>query len=156
MTDERLRLLGNALEAMYEVISFPEGGEPDWERMSQVFLPEARFTRITPEAVDFYDLLSFRSMASEMLDKGVYTAFYEAEVARKVDLCGGVAHVLSAYETKTRPEATACLSRGVNSVQLLWDAGGWRVLSLFWDETTEGQRVDMAATFEHGGSHGQR
>jgi hypothetical protein len=141
---------------MYEVISFPEGGEPDWQRMAQVFLPEAHFTRITPEAVDFYDLPSFRRMASEMLDKGVYTAFYEVEVARKVDLCGGVAHVLSAYETKTRPEAKACLTRGVNSVQLLWGAGSWRVLSLFWDETTDGQRVDVTATFANGGADGQR
>jgi hypothetical protein len=156
MIDERLRLLGDALDAMYEVISFAEGGEPDWERMAQVFLPEARFTRITPEAVDFYDLPSFRSMASEMLDKGVYTAFHEAEVARKVDVCGAVAHVLSAYETKRHPEATSCLSRGVNSVQLLWGAGSWRVLSLFWDETTDGQRVDVAATFAKGESHGQR
>lgn len=144
------------MDAMYEVISFSEGSEPDWERMAHVFLPDARLTRITPEAVDSYDLASFRTMASEMLEKGVYTAFHEAEVARKADVCGAVAHVLSAYETKTRPGATTCLSRGVNSVQLLWDRGRWRVLSLFWDETPDGQKVDVAATFANGVRHGQR
>jgi hypothetical protein len=135
--------LDRALCEMYQVISFPEGGEPDWECMKKVFHSQARFTRITPEGVDYFDLQSFQAMLMEMLDRGVYTAFYEEETARRAQVFGAMAHVLSAYETKSSPQATSCLARGVNSIQLLWEHGSWRVLSLLWDEATPGNAIDI-------------
>jgi hypothetical protein len=148
---EQLQSLSHALKDMYDVISFPEDGEPDWERMADIFLPQARLVRVTPEGTDFFDLASFRAMATEMLDRGVYTSFFEAEVARKIDVFGSLAHVLSAYETKAHPRANACLARGINSIQLLWDGRTWRVLSLFWDEENERNRIDMAGFCAGGG-----
>jgi hypothetical protein len=144
---DRLHLLDEALAALYEVISFPEGGEPDWDRMAHVFHSSARLTRITPEGTDYFDLASFRAMATEMLDLGVYTSFFEKEVTRRADVFGSVAHVLSAYETRGRADASSCLARGVNSIQLLWDGRSWRVLSLLWDEETERSRLDVPQLF---------
>ncbi len=122
------------LSRLYEVISFPEDGEPDWEGMTRVFSPHARVTRVTPEGTDYFDLPTFQAMARELLRIGAYTAFYEHEVARRVERFGNVAHVTSAYETRRHPHARACLGRGVNSVQLVRENGEWRVLSLCWDE----------------------
>jgi hypothetical protein len=43
----------------------------------------------------------------------VYTSFYEEEqVARRAQIFGSLAHVLSAYETKRIPDASSCLARG--------------------------------------------
>ena len=139
--------LDNTLREMYEVISFPEGGEPDWERMKIVFHPQARFTRITPEGTDYFDLQSFQAMAMEMLDRGVYTAFFEEEIARREHIFGSLAHVLSVYETKRSPAAVSCLARGVNSIQLIWMDNSWQVLSLLWDEATADHPLDIHQLF---------
>ena len=144
---ERLQRLGETIRAMYEVISFPEGGEPDWDRMKKVFVPHARLTRITPEGVDCLDLPTFQAMAMEMLDRGIYTSFFEHELARRADIFGALAHVLSAYETKRSREASSCLARGVNSIQLLWANDDWHVLNLLWDEETERNRFELEQVF---------
>ncbi len=143
----RADALDKTLRQMYAVISFPEGGEPDWEGMKAVFHPQAQLTRVTPEGIDHFDLQSFQAMATEMLDRGVYTAFFEQEIARREHTFGSLAHVLSAYETKRSPEAASCLARGVNSIQLLWEGASWRVLSLLWDEAMPGNPFDLKQLF---------
>jgi hypothetical protein len=146
-TNDRLRRLDDTLQAMYEVISFPEGGEPDWARMSAVFLPNARLTRITHEGVDCLDLTDFQAMALELLDRGVYTSFFERETARRTSVFGSLAHVLSAYETRRSPHAASFIARGVNSIQLLWNRNAWRVLNLSWDEETPGESFNLEQVF---------
>jgi hypothetical protein len=144
----RTDALDKTLREMYAAISFPEGGEPDWARMKTVFHPQARFTRITPEGTDHFDLQSFRAMAPEMIDRGVYTSFFEAEVARQAEIFGSLAHVLSAYETKRSPDALSCLAWGVNSIQLLWEGTSWHVLNLLWDEAAQGEQIDIPRLFQ--------
>jgi hypothetical protein len=139
--------LDKTLRDMYTVISFPETAEPDWEGMKTVFHPQARFTRITPEGTDHFDLQSFQAMAMEMLDRGVYTSFFEEEIARREHVFGSLAHVLSAYATKRSPDAASCLARGVNSIQLLWGDNSWRVLSLLWDEATPTNPLNLPQLF---------
>lgn len=129
---------------LYEVISFVEGGEPDWQRMASLFSSHARITRITPEAIDYYDLCGFQEMARELIDLGTFTSFHEREIKRSVRIFGGLAHVLSAYETKQSEHAGEPLARGVNSLQLIREGDDWRVLSLLWDE--EGPNVPLVLT----------
>jgi len=126
--------IGRVLVRLYEVISFADGGEPDWAGMSEVFSPHARITRIVPEGIDYFDLPTFQAMARELIVVGAYTGFHEREVSRRVDRVGEVAHVLSAYETRREPGARECLGRGINSIQLIRESGEWRVLSLCWDD----------------------
>ena len=142
--DEQLNQL---LKALYDCISFPEGGEPGWARMNAIFHPKARLTRITPEGIEHFDLENFKAMALEMLNIGVYTSFVESEIARRQHVFGSVAHVLSAYEVRRSIDAKACLARGVNSIQLLWSGFAWQVLSLLWDEETESNRLNVARVF---------
>ncbi len=122
------------LRRLYEVISFPAGGAPDWEGMRSVFSRWARITRVTPEGVDALELTSFEAMFTEMLESGVVTSFHEEELARRVEVFGSVAHVLSVYETKRSRDARSALSRGINSIQLLWNGVQWAIVSLVWDE----------------------
>ena len=126
--------LETILRRLYEVISFPAGGAPDWQGMRGVFSPWARITRVTPEGVDALELGTFEAMFTEMLESGFVTSFHEEELSRRVEVFGSVAHVLSVYETKRLPEAQSALSRGINSIQLLWDGVRWAVVSLVWDE----------------------
>jgi hypothetical protein len=143
------------IAAFYEVISFEEGGSPDWERMRTLFSPHARITRITPEGTDYYDVDGFQEMAKEALDLGLYTRFYEVEVRRDQRLFGGLAHVLSAYETKQTPQSSEPFARGVNSLQLIREGDDWKVLSLFWDEERVDNPLALRNLFETGGSRAQ-
>jgi hypothetical protein len=147
-------LLSHTLQSMYRVISFAEGDEPDWDGMKQVFAPNARLTRITPDRVEHFDLASFQLMAQEMLDLGIYTGFYEHEVARRAEIFGSLAHVLSIYETKRDAMAAGYLGRGVNSIQLLWAGDSWRVLSLLWDEETSTNPLGFHDVFKREVVHG--
>jgi len=51
------------IRALYEVISFDEEGEPDWQRMQSLFSRHARITRITPDGTDYLDLADFQALA---------------------------------------------------------------------------------------------
>jgi hypothetical protein len=147
-------LLSHTLQSMYRVISFAEGDEPDWDGMKRVFAPNALLTRITPEGVEHFDLASFQLMAQEMLDLGIYTGFYEHEIARRAEIFGSLAHVLSIYETKRSAMAVGCLGRGVNSIQLLWADDSWQVLSLLWDEETSSNPLLLHDVFKSEIVHG--
>ncbi len=126
--------LEEALHRIYEVISFPEGGVPDWAGIRELFAPWARITRITPEGTDALDIDGFEAMFTEMLDTGAVLSFFEYEVGRRLDIFGSVAHVLSAYETKSSEGARSPFGRGLNSIQLIWEDQKWSVVSLVWDE----------------------
>jgi hypothetical protein len=125
--------LDELMREFYEVISFEDGGAPDWARMANLFSPHARITRLTPEGVDYMDLGSFRGMAEELIELGAFTSFYEREIARRTDQYGDVLHVASAYETKISPSAIDPIESGVNSLQMIREAGSWKILSLCWD-----------------------
>lgn len=126
--------LDELMRLFYEVISFEEGGTPDWESMETLFAKHARITRITPEAIDYMDLAAFRSMAEELMEVGAFTGFHEREIARRADRFGNVMHVASAYETKISPQAVDYIERGVNSLQLIREDERWKIVSLCWDD----------------------
>jgi hypothetical protein len=122
------------LEELYEVISFEEGDEPDWNGLQALFSEHARITRITPDGTDHMDPRGFLAMTRNMLELGAYTSFYEFEVARQVRRFGNVAQVWSLYETRRDRSAARALGRGINSIQLIREGGEWRVIGLLWDE----------------------
>ncbi|HEX4334504.1 MAG TPA: hypothetical protein VH062_01250 [Polyangiaceae bacterium] len=122
------------MRLFYEVISFEDGGAPDWQSMEGLFSSHARITRITPEAIDYMDLTAFKNMAEEMIELGAFTSFHEREIGRRADRFGNVMHVASAYETKISPDAVDYIERGVNSLQLVSENGGWKIVSLCWDD----------------------
>jgi hypothetical protein len=126
--------LDELMRVFYEVISFEEGGTPDWHSMEGLFAKHARITRITPEAIDYMDLAAFRCMAEELMEVGAFTGFHEREIARRADRFGDVMHVASAYETKISPTAVDYIERGINSLQLIREGGAWKIVSLCWDD----------------------
>jgi hypothetical protein len=148
------RELDELMREFYEVISFEDGGAPDWARMESLFSRHARITRLTPEGVDYMDLDSFRNMAEELIEVGAFTSFYEHEIARRADQYGDVLHVASAYETKISPTAGDHLERGVNSLQLIRETGRWKILNLCWDTAASFSLTGLKPV-RAGGDHGQ-
>ena len=123
------------LARLYEVISFEEGGAPDWDGLTEVFSKHARITRITPEGTDYLDRESFLAMTRSLVELGAYTSFYEFELERTIARSGDMAHVWSVYETRRDRRAREAIGRGINSIQLVREREAWRVVGLLWDET---------------------
>lgn len=148
LSQAHVRLVSDAdieslLRKLYASISFEEGGEPDWQGMAALFVRSARVTRMTPERTDYLDLPGFQALAREMLETGAYTSFFERELGRTVHRFGNTAHVWSAYETKSSRDSARAFGHGVNSIQLVHEDGAWRILSLFWDERTPGEKFSF-------------
>jgi hypothetical protein len=143
------------LRQLYAVISFEEGGEPDWCGLTALFSEHARITRVTPEGTDYMDPSSFLAMTRNMVDLGAYTSFYEVEVARQVARFGDIAQVWSVYETRRNKHAREALGRGVNSIQLVRERDAWRVLGLLWDESHADVSLDVAQVLATGQASGQ-
>src|SRR5205809_7706707 len=59
-------------------------------------------------------------------------AFYENEVARRLEIFGNVAHAFSTYESRRAPGEKP-FARGINSIQLVKTAGGWKIMNVLWD-----------------------
>jgi len=144
--------IGRVLEQLYAVISFEEGGEPNWQGLELVFSEHARITRLTPEGTDHMDRASFLAMTQNMLEFGAYTSFYEFEVARRVERFGDMAQVWSLYETRRNRAARESLNRGINSIQLIREPDAWRVLGLLWDETHASPSLEFERLTAVGGA----
>jgi hypothetical protein len=125
--------LDHLIREFYRVICFEEGGEPDFRGMAALFSEHARITRLTPEGIDHLDVAGFTGLVRELLELGAFTSFYEHELTRTARRYGRVFHIASAYETKASADAIDYLERGVNSLQILREEDGWRIVSLCWD-----------------------
>jgi hypothetical protein len=146
--------IAGVLDRLYSVISFEEGNEPNWQGLKQLFSPHARITRVTPDGTDYMDPQAFLAMTRNLFELGVYTSFYEFEVARRVQRFGNVAQVWSFYETRRSKSAAQALGRGVNSIQLIQQHDGWQVLGLLWDESKATPDLDFEQLDDEVTNHG--
>jgi hypothetical protein len=123
------------LAALYDVISGPAGQARDWDRFHSLFFPGARLiptgraqdgtvrARVqTPE--------EYRQSSGRMLEE---RGFFEVEIGRTVEQFGNIAHVFSAYASRSKLEDPEPFARGINSIQLFRDRDRWWVVSVFWD-----------------------
>jgi hypothetical protein len=145
--------IAEVLEQLYQVISFEEGGEPSFSGLQHVFSKHARITRVSPEGTDYMDLSGFLEMVRSMFEAGAYTSFHEFELARRVQSFGNMAQVWSLYETRCHRLARDALNRGVNSIQLLRESEGWRVVALLWDEAHAHPHLEVAGLLQREEQH---
>jgi hypothetical protein len=124
------------IAAAYDVISGPAGQKRDWNRERSLFYPGARImpTASVPGRNDvdlepqMLDVEKYIARAEPLLQQG----FYEAEIARRTEQFGRIAHVWSTYESRHDPSDPAPFMRGINSFQLFNDGNRWWILSVYW------------------------
>ena len=137
MTDHEA--IGAVIDEMYDMISGPAGPR-DWSRQANCFLPDARQVRT------FVDEQGRPGMLAMGLEDYRFNVtpfflghdFYEVETSRRIDLFGNIAHVWSAYEARTSPDAAGVERRCINSIQLFRHPElGWRIVHMIWDNERE-------------------
>ncbi|MGB8952350.1 MAG: hypothetical protein WCC06_06770 [Candidatus Aminicenantales bacterium] len=127
------------VKALYESITFPEGKEPDWERLRALFTPDAPFIRINKDgSVDRMTTESFILSFQERMRKGSVKSFHESELFRRTQVFGQMAHVFSTYRKDINMEDPEKFVKGINSLQLFYDGKDWRIGSIVWmDERSD-------------------
>lgn len=123
------------IASLYDVISGPAGQKRDWQRFHSLFIPGAR---LIPTGMNAQGAVRHRVMTPEeyattsgpvLEERG----FFEREIGRATERFGNIAHVFSAYDSKTTLADPEPFARGINSIQLLYDGTRWWVVSIFWD-----------------------
>jgi len=121
------------LSAVYAGIS---GKRPNWDRLTPLFHPDARFIPPAREnnpvaAITFtqYRERSEKNLGTLPPDQG----FYERGIAHRIETFGNIAHVWSSYESRRKPDDAQPFTRGINSFQFVRQDNRWWVLAIFWD-----------------------
>lgn len=123
------------MAAVYDVISGPAGQPRDWRRFRSLFIDGARLiptgrNRQTGEAG--HGLLTVEDYVARAGPQLEGSGFFEAEVARRVERYGSIAHVFSTYESRRNADDAEPFMRGINSFQLMHENGRWWVVTIFW------------------------
>ena len=124
--------------AAYEAIARPPGQNYDWDRFHSLFLPQAqlipsleqtggRLVVMSPQ--DFVDWIDQGTSVGGPDDQG----FSEDGIHNVVERYGDIAHVFSTYEKHLYGQSEN-LGRGINTFQMIWNAGRWWITSIAWDE----------------------
>jgi hypothetical protein len=123
------------LAALYDVISGPAGEARDWDRMRSLFTPEARLIPVNrqgaPSQVQprFLSVEDYIQMAGPFLEEH---GFFEREIGRVTERFVNIVHAFSTYDSRWTAEDPEPFSRGINSVQLVWDSERWRIANVMW------------------------
>ncbi len=136
------------IAALYASVSHPDGQDPNWPRMRNLFLPVGMLVppkRANQDMFTVVDVDGFRDLFRQGMDaakqRGETNAFYEIEVARKLDCFGNVCQAFSTYESRRAPSDEKPFTRGINSIQLLNDGQRWWIASIVWDSERPGNPI---------------
>ena len=127
------------IAALYNVISGPAGQKRNWDRMRSLFVPGARLIPSGPRPGGAYGarvvtVEEYITRSAPMMEA---QGFFEAEIARKTDTFGNIAHVFSTYDSRHKADDAKPFARGINSIQLLNDGKRWWILTVFWQGEDE-------------------
>jgi hypothetical protein len=128
------------IRALYDMVSFDAGPEPDWEMFRDVFLEDAILVfspmgdrPMRPMGVDGFiqDWKEF-FRDYELADKG----FYETIAGVEITEFGGLAHAFVIFEPRIGKEVPARQLRGLDSIELAFDGERWWVAAITTDFET--------------------
>lgn len=136
----------SVVAALYDVISGPADEERDWDRFRGLFLPGARLVlgrrpdggAGAGEEIAIADLDEFVPAASSQYAED---GFWERETAGRIDRFGNVAQAWSTFETRVGSSDAEPAARGINSIQMVREAGRWQIAAIAWDVELPGQRI---------------
>ena len=122
------------VDVLYALISGPAGEAPRWDRFRALFAPGARLMPTNREVdgervMRVHDVEDYIRVHDAFLREH---AFYEKQIAHRVERFGRIAHVWSTYTSHAEPDAEP-FARGINSIQLHHDGRRWWVVTIFWD-----------------------
>ena len=126
----------DTVRAFYSAISTPAGGKLDRNRLRSLFVPDGRIVvSREPRSSRAADVtfLSPDEYANLSDAHTVTAGFFDRNHANQVEKFGVMAHVYSMYESRSHPEDTKPMARGIKSLELLNSANRWYIIQVYWD-----------------------
>ena len=117
------------LVALDDAISGP--GDRDRTCLRQIVSPDVRLVLMSAEGSREFTLDDW---IGAMQRRGS-TALFEKQVKTRTERFGQIAHMWSTYEIRPTAEGTAT-TRGINSVQAIFDGVRWVVVNVMWEAET--------------------
>jgi hypothetical protein len=107
-------------------------GPADKDRacMKALFIPEARMTVVSVNAdgAPSYTILTVDDWIARVKAHG-HSMLEEKQLKFHIERYGNIAHLWSTYALHSDGKQVA---RGINSIQGIKEAGGWRVMGIMW------------------------
>lgn len=141
--EAKVSSIDSIVTSIYEVVSGKKGEERDWELHRTIFHPEANIISnyVNEQGeykIHFNDIEGYIETYSDYFKAN---DLYEVDVNRKVEVFGNMAHVLSTFESYNTPDEETPFKRGVASIQLYNDGERWWVLSMYYKNETETDKI---------------
>ena len=129
---EKINSIEAVIKSLYDSISFKKGERPGLQKLEKLFIDEARLIRTTKDSHEIMSVGDFVSSFNTRIDAGDFIEFREYEIKKKIEKFGKIAHVLSTYESDFETPGGKLNARGINSIQLMDINGEWKVVTIFW------------------------
>lgn len=125
------------VEALYDMVSFGPGPEPDWEMFRDVFLEDAVlvFSPRGDRPMRVMDVDGFiRDWEEFFRDAGLEsTGFTETIGGLEVRSYGHLAHAFVIFEPRLGPPDAPMRGRGLDSIELAYDGERWWIAAITTD-----------------------
>lgn len=129
--------VGKTIDNFLRYLSFSDSSSFQVDSLTFVFVSEGKLTANFGKRTLYFTVPQYiESMKSSVRSGQLYSS-KERELARKVDIFGKIAHVLSTYELTMVGKDGQIVRRGINSIQLLKQDDKWLILSLIWDRESD-------------------
>ncbi|ADR22154.1 hypothetical protein MATR_02080 [Marivirga tractuosa] len=140
--DEDVKSIESIMSALTDVISGPADRERDWNRFEYLFSEDAKLIptqKIESGEVTYHYWTPQEYVEMYQKNRGG-TAFYEQELHRITESFGNIAHCFSTYAVRTS-ENGPIERRGINSIQLLRGKDRWYIISVFWSNESDDEKI---------------
>ncbi len=146
---EEVKSLDGIMAALYDAISGPAGQERDWQRMRTIFKKDAKFgvVRRNREGKESYTSFGIEDYIKRSGPYMLKNGFFEKEIGRVVEEYSTMIHVFSAYQTKMKADGEI-MARGINSIQLVKEAGRYWITSIQWNQETQENPIPAKYLFK--------
>ena len=133
----------NVINQLYDLVTFEPGTSPDWDKVRELFHPDAIIVlRTSREANTVFDLEGFIHDFDEFAktERIVESGFKEQIIRKNKMVFGDIAHFLVLYEASI-PGTEFPPQQGVDSFQLIKQEEGWKIVSIINEVLTPDQPV---------------
>jgi hypothetical protein len=128
-----VRSIDAIISAYYGALSAPAKAERDWDRFRSLFIPEARLISAQPLG-EGQPCVVMTPDQFIQVNGGYFvsTGYFETDIHRRTEVFGNAASVFSTYEARQTEDGEPH-SRGINSMQLVFDGKRWWIATVLWD-----------------------
>jgi hypothetical protein len=132
MTDEAIDRL---VARFYGAFDNRAGRAVDLASLREMFLPDARITRVAASQRDSWSVDEFIAPRAALLTDGSLVDFHEWEVEGDTTISGNIAQHRSHYRKSGRlRDGTPYVGEGRKFILLCQSEGRWRIVSVLWED----------------------